>query len=225
MLNKKVEFAGAFSFDLNVHEDERGLFVKTYNTALFEQADIDAQWQEQYISTSKPGVLRGMHFQNPPHDHKKMVLCIGGEVTDVIVDLRMDSAHYGQHHVFTLNPWQGVYIPGGFAHGFQALEDDVEMLYLHTESYDPEYEGGIRYDDPSIDVQWPVAVTDVSDRDGSHPLLKAGFEGIVPLSAGTAPLTSPFPLSTLAAHRLPTHTLLTGRYTIRNGGSRWHGCG
>lgn len=164
MLNKKVEFAGAFSFELNVHEDERGLFVKTYNTALFEQAGIDVHWKEQYISTSKPGVLRGMHFQNPPHDHKKMVLCIGGEVTDVVVDLRRDSTHYGQHRTFTLKPWQGVYIPSGFAHGFCVAGPEVAtLLYSTSTIYNAGHDTGVRWD--SLDIDWPLEDPLLSERD------------------------------------------------------------
>jgi dTDP-4-dehydrorhamnose 3,5-epimerase len=123
-----------------------------------------------------------MHFQHPPKAEIKMVKCLRGSVFDVIVDLRRDSD--------TLLQWYGeilsddnlkmMYVPEGFAHGFQTLEEKTELLYLHTEFYSPEHEGGVRYNDPRLNISWPVEVTEVSEKDQEYPLLPNDFEGIIP---------------------------------------------
>jgi dTDP-4-dehydrorhamnose 3,5-epimerase len=121
-----------------------------------------------------------MHFQLPPYSEVKMVRCVRGKVFDVIIDIRKDSATFLQWYGIELSPraMNMIYIPVGFAHGFQTLDDDSELIYHHSEFYTPGAEGGIRFDDPAINIKWPEAVTSVSERDISHPMLTGKFKGI-----------------------------------------------
>ena len=130
--------------------------------------------QINHTITKKIGSIRGMHFQYAPHMEMKIIKCIRGSIWDVAVDLRKDSQTYLKWHAEYLSPKEEklYVIPEGFAHGFQVLEGDSELLYFHTEYYSPEHEGGIRFDDPEVNIQWPLEPTDISKRDLSHPLLK-----------------------------------------------------
>src|SRR4030095_15392058 len=129
--------------------------------------------------TAKKGTIRGMHFQLPPYREIKMVRCIRGKVFDVIIDIRKGSATFLKWFGVELSPaaLNMIYIPEGFAHGFQALHDESELLYHHSEFYTPNAESGIRYDDPAINIEWPLEVTSVSERDLNHPLLTEKFKG------------------------------------------------
>jgi dTDP-4-dehydrorhamnose 3,5-epimerase len=131
--------------------------------------------------TIKKGALRGLHFQYPPQAEIKIVKCVAGRVYDVIVDLRCDSPTFGQWHgeILSAQNMKMMYIPEGFAHGFQVLDENSELLYLHTQFYNPQCEGGVRYDDPMINILWPLKVTEISARDQNHPLLSKDFEGIL----------------------------------------------
>jgi dTDP-4-dehydrorhamnose 3,5-epimerase len=164
MLIKKQEFAGSFSFSLKVNEDPRGLFVKTYHKELFRNLGIDCDWPEQYVSTSVKGTLRGLHFQVPPFEHQKVVICLSGSVWDVVVDLRKNSPTYSQHYACQLNAYEGVYIPKGFAHGFcvpEALE--ATLLYGASTVYHPEHDSGLLWS--SLDIDWPLLDPLLSQRD------------------------------------------------------------
>jgi len=121
-----------------------------------------------------------MHFQHAPHAETKMVRCIKGRVWDVAVDLRRNSPTFLQWHAVELSAENDLMmvIPEGCAHGFQVLEAESELLYLHTACYTPTCEGGVCYDDPLIDIHWPLAVTDISDRDQLHPLLDEHYSGV-----------------------------------------------
>jgi len=126
------------------------------------------------------GTLRGVHYQLPPAAEAKLIHCLRGRVFDVAVDVRAGSPTFLHWHAEELSPANArmMVIPEGFAHGFQVLEPDSELLYLHTASYTPAAEGGLRHDDPALGIIWPLAVIDLSARDAKHPLIKAGFEGI-----------------------------------------------
>ena len=130
--------------------------------------------------TRRRGALRGMHFQHPPHAEGKWVRCLRGRVFDVAVDLRRESPAFLRWHAVELSPEKAnaFFIPEGCAHGFQALEDDCQLLYLHTAAYAPESEGGVRWDDPRLAIDWPLAVTDISERDLNHPLIGEDFKGL-----------------------------------------------
>jgi len=121
-----------------------------------------------------------MHFQTPPHSEMKFVRCIRGRVWDVAVDLRQGSPTFLRWHAEELSPEPAamMVIPEGCAHGFQVLEPESELLYLHTAHYERTAEGGVRHDDPRVGIQWPLEVVDLSPRDRAHPLLEATFPGI-----------------------------------------------
>ena len=149
--------------------DDRGTFVKTFHVERFAELGLPVHWREEYYSTSHKGVIRGMHFQTPPHDHEKLVYSQLGRVLDVVVDLRKASPTYGQHMAVELDAARGdgLIIPKGMAHGFLALTEDVLMAYKVTSVYAPEHDEGIRWD--SFGLDWGVDQPIVSDRDRAHP--------------------------------------------------------
>ncbi|MBM4195395.1 MAG: dTDP-4-keto-6-deoxy-D-glucose epimerase [Gemmatimonadetes bacterium] len=132
--------------------------------------------------TRRRGTTRGMHFQHPPFAEMKIVTCLRGRVFDVAVDLRRDSPTFLRWHAELLSPdhHASIVIPEGCAHGFQTLEDDCEMLYLHTAAYASAAEGGVHAEDPRIAIAWPEPIAELSARDAGHPWLGADFAGLVP---------------------------------------------
>lgn len=136
--------------------------------------------QANHSRTSRVGAVRGMHFQHPPHAETKLVRCLRGRVWDVALDLRAGSPTFLQWQAFELSAGNGrmLVIPEGCAHGFQVLEADSELLYLHTAAYEPTAEGGVRHDDPRVGIDWPLPVADVSARDAGHLALPSDFLGI-----------------------------------------------
>lgn len=136
--------------------------------------------QINHTLTKQKGAVRGMHFQNPPHCEMKIIRCIRGKVFDVAVDLRKGSKTFLKWHAEILSQenMRSIVIPEGFAHGFQTLEDDCELLYLHSASYCKESEGALNYADPRLDISWPLELTDISERDTNHPFINNEFEGI-----------------------------------------------
>jgi len=136
--------------------------------------------QINHTLTRQQGAVRGMHFQHPPHAEDKLVGCLRGQVFDVAVDLRRGSSTYLRWHAETLSAENGkaFLIPQGFAHGFQALEEDCELLYLHSRPYAAQAEGALNARDPVLDIRWPLAITDMSTRDMRHPHLTPTFTGI-----------------------------------------------
>jgi dTDP-4-dehydrorhamnose 3,5-epimerase len=171
---KALPIAGAFLIKIEKREDERGYFARTFCAREFADHDLDTVWVQMNSSlTRKKGSVRGMHFQRPPKAEVKFIRCLRGAVFDVIVDLREGSPTYGRWHAEEVSEdnHSMLYIPKGCAHGFQALADDTELLYLHSEFYSPEHEGGLRFDDPDIAISWPLPITEISLRDRQHPLL------------------------------------------------------
>lgn len=136
--------------------------------------------QINHTYTAKQGAVRGMHFQFSPFAEKKLVSCIRGEVWDVAVDLRKGSSTFLRWHAQRLSAENGcaLYIPEGFAHGFQALTDDVEMIYCHSQAYNVSAEGALNSLDPRLGISWPLAITERSARDAAHPLVDSEFEGV-----------------------------------------------
>lgn len=162
--------------------DARGFFARTFCVEEFADAGIDVTWvQINTAVNTGAGTLRGLHFQRPPMADAKLVRCVRGAIFDVVVDIRLGSATYGQAVAVTLDDTgrDMLYVPPGFAHGYQTLTPDVEMLYLHSKPYSPEHEGGLAWDDPSLGLDWPLPAAEVSDRDGRHPAL-ADLEPIRP---------------------------------------------
>ena len=156
---------GASVLTLPSSADDRGTFVKTFHDTLLKKAGIDFTLRESYFSFSKKDVIRGMHFQLPPHQHSKIVFCPQGAILDVIVDLRKDSPRYKQHFACELSAdnHQAIYIPEGFAHGFKSLTDDALTYYLVSSEYSQPHDTGILYD--SIGFDWLVTDPILSVRD------------------------------------------------------------
>ena len=136
--------------------------------------------QINHTLTSKRGTVRGLHFQYPPHAETKIVSCLRGEVFDVAVDLRQGSPTFLHWHaeILSANNHRTLLMPEGFAHGFQTLTEDCELLYFHTAAYQRGAEGGLNAQDPRLDIRWPEAVIELSSRDTAHPLLTEGFVGV-----------------------------------------------
>jgi len=166
---------GCYELQPTVLEDSRGAFVKTYHADAFREVGLRTDWVEQYYTTSAPGVLRGLHFQLPPHDHAKLVYCISGRVLDVAVDLRIGSPSYGQCVTLELSAERGNmnYLPTGLAHGFCTYDERATLVYNVTSCYQPDSDTGIRWD--SANIQWPLINPLLSERDQSFSTL-AGFD-------------------------------------------------
>ena len=163
------------------HRDSRGTFARLFCAQELEPVLGQRQVvQINYSKTSRAGAVRGLHFQYPPHAEMKIVRCLRGSVWDVAVDLRHGSPTFLKWYAQALNPDDAamMVIPEGFAHGFQALEPDSELLYIHTEFYNPSSEGGLRYDDPQLAIPWPLVALDLSPRDLTHPPLQPDFIGV-----------------------------------------------
>lgn len=162
-------------------EDSRGFFSRLFCTDELAAAG----WSSSIVQinqsrTYSSGAVRGMHFQVQPAAEKKLVTCLRGTVWDVAVDLRSGSPTFLQWHGLYLSSENAhaLMIPEGFAHGFQVIEPDSELLYLHTAPYTPSAEGGIRFNDPKLGIAWPLNVTDLSERDTNHPLIDEDFQGV-----------------------------------------------
>lgn len=136
--------------------------------------------QINHTFTAKLGTVRGMHFQRPPAQEIKLVSCIRGEVWDVVVDVRSGSPTFLHWHAERLsgNNCRALLVPEGFAHGFQALTDDVELLYCHSATFDAAAEAGLNPLDERLAINWPVSITEVSDRDANHPLIGCDYHGV-----------------------------------------------
>lgn len=162
-------------------EDQRGCFTRLFCKAELALAGIETEIRQINLSQTKSqGTVRGLHFQHPPFAETKIVSCVSGSVFDVAVDLRRDSPTFLHWHaeLLTGDNLKAMAIPPGFAHGFQALENNCTLLYLHSQAYNPEHEDGLRFDDPRIAVAWPQPAKDLSDRDQRFSPLNSQFAGI-----------------------------------------------
>ncbi len=181
MKTSLLTISGAAVVDAEPFIDSRGIFSRWFCEKELESLLGSRQIVNVNFSrTEKEGAIRGMHFQYPPKAEMKLIRCLNGKVFDVMVDLRKDSPTFLQWYGEILTPenMKMVVIPEGVAHGFQTLEEQSEMLYLHTEFYSKEHDSGIRYDDPVIGIKWPIPVVEISEKDQAYPLLDAAFEGI-----------------------------------------------
>lgn len=181
MIFHETNLKGAYTIDLQPFRDERGLFARTYCQKEFEAIGHHKEFvQFNHSHTRHKGTLRGMHYQRPPHAETKLIRCIKGKVYDVIIDLRKDSPTFLKYLGVELSAqnMRMIYVPEGFAHGFQTLEDDTELIYHHTAFYVPEAEGGVRYNDPLINIKWPLPPTVLSEKDQKYPFLAAGYSGL-----------------------------------------------
>lgn len=164
-----------------VLEDHRGFLSRFYCVDEFGAAgSVKAIAQINHTLTRRQGAVRGLHFQYPPHTETKLVSCLQGEIFDVAVDLRRDSPTFLHWHgvVLSAQNRQSLLIPEGFAHGFQALSEDCELIYLHTAAYHPESEGALNVADPKLGIAWPLAISEISERDSNHKMIEQNFQGI-----------------------------------------------
>lgn len=172
MIFVETNLRGAFLIEPDLFEDERGFFARTWSREEFEGRGLDARLAQCALSYNRRGgTLRGMHYQREPHAQAKLVRCTRGAVYDVIVDLRPGSPTFTRWIAaeLTASNRRALYVPAGFAHGYQALEDDTEVAYQVTEDYRPEAEAGVRWDDPAFGIRWPLEVSVISARDRSYP--------------------------------------------------------
>ena len=168
-----TELPDAFVLELERHEDERGFFARAWcRDELADHGLVSELAQCSISRNSSSGTLRGMHFQNAPHEEAKLVRCTAGSIFDVIIDLRYNSPTYSKWVGIELEAEQGnaLYVPKGFAHGFQTLADGSDVLYMISDPYVPEAASGVRWDDPAFGIEWPHAETrTISERDLAWP--------------------------------------------------------
>lgn len=177
MIFTETGLAGAYVLDPERIEDERGFFARMWSRQDFVDRGLTADLAQCSVSFNvRKGTLRGMHFQAAPHQEAKLVRCTRGAIFDVIVDLRPESSTYCAWFGTELNAENRrmLFVPEGFAHGFQTLVDAAEVFYQISEVYHPEAARGVRWDDPAFGIRWPLDVTVISARDGGYaPLSKA----------------------------------------------------
>ena len=178
---EEIKLGGSYIIDVTATSDERGWFARTFDKTEFNNIGFKGEWvQLNHSFTASRGTIRGMHYQLPPFAEIKLVRCIAGKIFDVIIDLRKNSETFLQWFGTELSAENKkmIYIPEGFAHGFQTLTDNCELIYHHSQFYKPGVEAGIKYNDPAIKINWPDTVTNISKRDDSHAYLADNFEGI-----------------------------------------------
>jgi dTDP-4-dehydrorhamnose 3,5-epimerase len=159
------------------HGDQRGFFSETFRADVFAGFGVDASFvQDNHVHSTQKGVLRGLHFQTPPHAQGKLIRCPRGSILDVAVDIRVGSPTYGRHVAVELSAanWRQLWVPLGFAHGYVTLEDDCEVVYKVTDYYAPECDRGIAWDDPALEIDWRLSASEVilSERDRRQPRLE-----------------------------------------------------
>jgi dTDP-4-dehydrorhamnose 3,5-epimerase len=172
MIFKPTSLVGAFIVEPELHRDVRGFFARTWCREEFAARGLNPTLAQCSLSfTERRGTVRGMHYQDAPHQEAKLVRCARGAVHDVIVDLRPHSPTFRHHFAVELRrgSYRMLYVPEGVAHGFQTLEDDTEVAYQISEFHRPEAARGVRWDDPAFAIPWPEPVRLVSDRDRSYP--------------------------------------------------------
>ena len=170
MLFTQTKLKGAFIIDLEEHQDRRGFFARTFCAQEFAEHGLKSTVVQCSIAFNhRKGTLRGMHYQVPPATEVKLVRCIQGAIYDVIIDLRPDSPTYRKHIAveLTAKNRRALYVPELFAHGYQTLTDSAEVMYQMSEFYAPEYQSGCRYDDPIFGIEWPLAISEISQKDNA----------------------------------------------------------
>jgi dTDP-4-dehydrorhamnose 3,5-epimerase len=163
----ETALAGLYIIKPAIFGDDRGYFLETYNEKRFQENGIDYRFVQDNQSKSKKGVLRGLHFQSPPHAQGKLVSVVQGAVMDVAVDIRKSSATYGKHIAYRLDAEQKhmLFVPPGFAHGFVTLEDETIFTYKCTGVYNKESEGALLWNDPVLNIRWGIDSPIISDKD------------------------------------------------------------
>ena len=179
----KTAIHGCYELRPTVVDDRRGFFAKLFHRPLWEKLGLCTEFEEEYVTRSVPGTLRGLHFQTPPMHHHKVVICLRGAAWDVVVDLRKDSPTYGKHVSIDLSETMAnaVYLPAGVAHGFCVTGTEALLYYKLSSVYSPAHDSGIRWD--SAGISWPISDPVLSDRD---KILKpfAEFESPFTMASG-----------------------------------------
>ncbi len=172
MIFKETQLKGAFVIEVEKHSDNRGFFARAWCKREFEEHDLPSELVQANVSWNKSkGTLRGMHRQLPPHEESKVIRCTRGAIYDVILDMRLSSPTFGKWMAFELTEenHRSLFVPGGFAVGFLTLEDNSEVSYLMSEFYTPGAEQGVRYDDPTFGIDWPLPIAVISEKDKNWP--------------------------------------------------------
>jgi len=174
-----TQIGGAYAIRHEIRSDIRGRFKRQYCEREFAAAGLNTRWvQVNHSVTLGTGSIRGMHFQRSPAAEAKLVSCPVGRAFDVAIDLRAGSPTYLKWDAVEIDETTSFYIPEGCAHGFQALTDEVHLIYQHSALYDQAAEGGLRFDDPTLAIRWPLKIGTVSERDKGFALIDSNFEGI-----------------------------------------------
>jgi dTDP-4-dehydrorhamnose 3,5-epimerase len=178
---QELPLAGLMRVERQKMGDSRGFLSRIFCAEELESSGWTKPIaQINYTYTARKGTVRGMHFQRPPHAEMKLVSCLRGEVWDVVVDLRVGSPTFLRWHAERLSTenCKAILIPEGFAHGFQTLTDDVELLYCHSNAYVAWAEGGLNPCDPTLGIAWQLPITEMSTRDAGHAIIGADFKGV-----------------------------------------------
>lgn len=171
MIFTETKLSGVYVIDIEKFEDERGFFARSWDRKKFDEIGLNPNLVQCNISFNiQKGTVRGMHFQKSPHEEDKIVRCTKGKIFDVIIDLRKDSSTFGKWEGFELSEdnHKILYIPKGFAHGFQTMEDNSEIFYQMSEYFMPEYASGLKWNDPSFKIVWPLPISIISKKDLSY---------------------------------------------------------
>jgi dTDP-4-dehydrorhamnose 3,5-epimerase len=169
---RKLQLQGAVLIELEPRTDERGFFARTFCADEFAQAGLNTSVVQCNVSFNKhKGTLRGMHYQLAPYEEAKLVRCTSGAIFDAIIDLRPESPTFKRHFSVVLSAENrtALYVPEGFAHGFQTLQDDTEVFYQMSQRYQAEAAAGVRWDDPAFGIEWPSDERNITERDRSYP--------------------------------------------------------
>ena len=177
----ETSIRGVYAIHVKKLEDDRGIFARTYCKREFEKIGFDKEFvQFNHSYNSRKGTIRGMHFQYAPWCESKLIRCVQGAVLDVAVDIREGSPTFLQHVGIELSAANmvSILIPEGVAHGFQVLEDHSSLIYHHTQFYTAGADDGIKYDDAELAINWPLPVTQISDKDKQYKSIDKNFKGI-----------------------------------------------
>ena len=175
MIFKKTNLEDAYVIELEKIEDERGFFARVWDSKKFLENNLNPNIVQCNISQSKlKGTIRGLHYQKNPFEENKLIRCTKGKIFDVLLDLRPKSKTFKKYGGFELSEdnHKMVYVPEGFAHGFQTLENNTEVFYQVSQFYTPNSENGIRWNDPAFKIKWPLKVTEISQKDQNWKLFK-----------------------------------------------------
>lgn len=176
MIFTETKLVGSYIIEIEKCEDERGFFARTWDKKEFTDLGLDSDFVQSSISVNKKkGILRGLHYQSAPYEESKIIRCVRGKIYDVFIDLRSHSKTFKKWFSIELSEdnYKMLYLPKGFAHGFQTLEDNTKVFYQISEFYNPEFSKGIIWNDNELNILWPLKITSISKRDKSFPSLKS----------------------------------------------------